>query len=384
MAIHRYMRRLGLAGVCFSFLCSALSGCADLKEINDLAVVTALGFDITPDGKFEVITQIFLPVPANSTMPTTGGAQSSTFAIMSARGSSITEATNNIEKRLSRQLFRSHDRAIFISKRMARTHLRDVLDYCLRFREIRERVNMFICGTSISELLTYPPFLEKNSGELMNKIIQKDGNLSVTILNALMMRSYPTRPNILPIISVQASPVKKAKKTISIEQSAVFRNDRLVGSISHYLTFGQLMMTGRFWQTTFTLKIPHNHGVIGLNLQNVKAKITPEIVQGQWLVHVRLTGDEIIFENTTALDTQNEHDVQRINKTVEKKMSTLIHQSVQASQHLGSDVFGLYRQFYRTYPHEAWTARRHWQTLYPRIRIRVAADVNLLQSGIKQ
>lgn len=363
-------------------LIPSLQACADLKEINNIAIVTATRIDMNNEGKIEVTIQLFLP--QTPSMGSQNPSQITQFAVLTSTGDTISEAVNNIEKRVSRQLFRGHERAIIIGERMASKHMNDVLDYCIRFREIRERTLLFVTKEPAPRLLQYEPFMEKNSGEILNKYVKKDGNLSMTLKDIVVMRANPSHSYIIPMVAI-LNPTKKGERQIlKITQSALFSHGKMVGTMSNNLTYGQQILNHKFWQTVFSLKFKKDPGKVGINIQNVKAKITPIIHNGQWTIQAHITGDEVIFENTTHWSTTNLKTAERVDHAVGRIVSENIRKSVRKSQKMKSDVFNFYNTFYRKYPSECLKVEKNWSDVYPTINVKVTTNFHLIHSGIAQ
>ncbi|TGA96926.1 Ger(x)C family spore germination protein [Sporolactobacillus shoreae] len=368
-----------------SVLILYLQGCADLKEINNIIIVTATGLDLNDEGKVEATVQLFLPqAAASGSSGSQSASQTIQSSVLSGSGDTISEAINNIEKHVSRQLFRGHDRAIIIGRRMAEKRIKDVLDYCMRFREIRQRTNLFVTNDPVPKILEYQPFLEKNSGELLSKYVRKDGNLSVTLKDAVVMNTNAGHSFILPMISIEAAGAQGEKKTMEITRSALFSKNRMVGTISHDLTYGQLILTHRFWQTVYSLKLSPDPGQIGINIQNVKADVHAVIRHGHWLIMANVTGDGIIFENTTRWNMLNSDTIWRVERAVNRKIAANIKDSVRESQKMKSDVFDFYPTFFRKYPEECLKVEKNWNDFYPSIDVQVKSHFSVIHSGIKQ
>src|SRR4051812_43165050 len=113
--------------MCIVLLASVLltTGCWDRTEINDLAFDMGTAFDLTEKGELQASIQIALPQQAGMTG---GNNQKDKFFVLTASGKNHIELQKRLQKKLSRQLFTSHRSVIFISERLARRGLDDVLD----------------------------------------------------------------------------------------------------------------------------------------------------------------------------------------------------------------------------------------------------------------
>ncbi|MET1248118.1 Ger(x)C family spore germination protein [Sporolactobacillus sp. STCC-11] len=374
-----FHKKIFLAILCIVLLLGCQSF-ADLKEINNIVIVTATGLDLDKQGKIEVTTQLLLP--QSSSINGQINSQVNTSAILSGSGHTISEAVNNIEKKCSRQLFRSHNRVIIISRKLAQSHMSEILDYLMRFREFRERSLLFITDKPVSNVLQYYPFLEQNSGELLSKFTKKDGNLSTTVLDAVIQNVSPGKPLMIPMITISPSNNRIQKNTLSITQAAIFSNNKRVGMMSHDLSYGPQILKNTFWQTVYSIKL--DHGMVGLNIQNVKAQMKPSIRNGEWSITAHVTGEGIVFENSSNQALIDRTVQKKIEHSVEKKINMTIKESAKKSQNLKSDVFDFYSTFYRTYPKECLQVKDHWNDTFSQIKLNVSTTFHITHVGINQ
>lgn len=104
--------------VCVQLL---LSGCWSKRELTDLALVLALGIDMTKDGKYEVSMQIVNPGNvAGAVQQGGGGGQGLPIVVYHQKGDNIVEAARKASTMISRRLYFSHTNMLVIGEKVAK------------------------------------------------------------------------------------------------------------------------------------------------------------------------------------------------------------------------------------------------------------------------
>ena len=192
----------------------------------------------------------------------------------------------------------------------------------------------------------------------------------------------PSKPYIIPIITTYSSNNNVQEKLLSISRSAIFVNNKMVGTMSHDLSYGPQILNNTFWQTVYSVTL--NKSKIGLNIQNVKTKLKPMIRNGHWIITARVSGQGIIFEDSTSQDLLDQKTQRKIEYLVEKKMELTIKKSVILSQNLKSDVFNFYTIFYRKYPLECLQVKSSWNDIFAHIEVIINTKFQITHVGINQ
>ncbi|WP_196220094.1 Ger(x)C family spore germination protein [Terrilactibacillus tamarindi] len=368
---------------------SVMTGCWDQRELNTLALVTASSFDLDANNNVIATVQIFTPQGTSSSGGSGGsggssgtGAQGSNLVI-SGKGSTISDAVNNIETRVSRHLFRGQNAVIVFGHDFAKKRLKEGLDYAARFYEIKERTLIYVAKDHGVDLLQYRPNIERNSADVMEYLTEKNANLGMSLKDVILMRLGPNKPVILPIIGVKQLRVKGNPEHMFLTLgSAIFANDRLVGTIDHHDTYGQRLIYNEFNQTVFPLHLKGHSGQVSLNIQSVKTATHSAIKDGKWIITVKVSGKGIVFENTTNQSLFKVKTEHKIEKEVNKRLRSIIKHSVKQTQHMNSDVMNFHGVFYREHPDEYNKVSHNWEDIYPRIDVKVNGHINVYDPGM--
>ena len=116
-----------------------LSGCWDRREINELAIVKAIGIDKI-DKNYEVTLQIINPGVVSGNQSN----YDSPVSTFSEVGTTVLEAIRHLTVDIPRRPYFAHLRMIIISEEVARDGISPFLDFLLRDHEQRPDVYLVV------------------------------------------------------------------------------------------------------------------------------------------------------------------------------------------------------------------------------------------------
>lgn len=209
------MRQRPVVLVLVPILMSALvlTGCWDRIEVNDIAIVTTTSFDREEDGRFRVGVQVPLPGQMGGSTGGGGGTSGSKpFYVDSEVGSSLREAVQNLQSRMSRRLFFSHRRVLVIGEGLARSGIRDLFDVSTRIPENRLTTRVVIAKGKGIDLLKAQPQFELYSGEAMREILESYSVFSPNLKDVAHALGQIGADPLLPLIEPATSTSGEKKK----------------------------------------------------------------------------------------------------------------------------------------------------------------------------
>jgi spore germination protein KC len=139
-----------------------LSGCAGIKNIQDLTYVVTIGMDYDPDeDEYTVYLQglNFINVAKQENRPT----EVIPALVGSATGRTLNLAVSKLHKLSRPQLFFGHTKTLLLSKNVLKYKFKEVLEEIGRNRSLRPNLLLFTTDQNIKEILqtkglfSYPP-----------------------------------------------------------------------------------------------------------------------------------------------------------------------------------------------------------------------------------
>lgn len=367
-----------------------LTGCWSNREVNDIAIVTATGLDLTKEGKFRLSLLIAVPLLiGTATLQGTGTTELAASAgwLVAEDGDTVMEAYRNLQQKLPRNIFFSHSRIIIIGKQLASQGMIQALDFFQRYRQSQMKNFLAISETTALELMQFQPKFEKLASEvLVNEFDQEvlPSTRLVDFLNTL--QSQGVEP-MVPILAIVPSEKQKKKGTnLSVSGIAVFKDDRMIGKLGSGMSRDLLWVLDSLREGVVTINVEHaeRKGKISAELEKVDVK--RKIVMDGERVKVRLKAKVTanIYENTSSLDLDNSKHTQMVIHDLKQDIKVRIQRTISYVQtNFNSDIFGFGQTMYRTRP-SIWKSkyRERWEAVFPDVEPIVEIEIRVLRTGL--
>ncbi|MDD9271216.1 Ger(x)C family spore germination protein [Paenibacillus sp. GCM10023248] len=383
------MIRLGKLAVLSCLFSVVATGCWDRTEVNDLALVTGAAIDNYDDKLIEVTIQIFVPRSSNAgggmEISSKGGGSQTSF-VRSAVGVNIADALSKLQEKLPRKIFWGHTEIIIFGEALARGGIRDDIDYLMRAPQPRERAYVYVCKGNARQILEMNTRLERNTSEVMREIGKSKIILSVTMADLAQMLANQSGSAALPLLEILSpkSPSNPDRSESFVNASAVFKDDKMVGSIDDVTTRGLLWLRNEMKTAVITVTPEGVSGTVSLRLLKSKTKLEPLIENGKWQMNVWIHTEDDAIQNTTKLDlVTNPAAVKAVeaamNRDIENRVGLALRK---LQQEMKTDILDFSGEFHRAYPKEWRENKKRWDDIFPQVEVTVHSDANMLRPGL--
>ncbi|SEA00248.1 spore germination protein KC [Thalassobacillus cyri] len=378
------------ASVCLMLL----SGCWSKRELNEIAITTAIGIDRVDD-KYKLTIQVINPSEVSSKQMTTRTAVSTYTAV----GDSMFETIRRLTTLTPRQAYMSHIRNIVFSEEMAAEGIGKVLDFLSRDHEMRtdfyltvakdmEAEDLLKVLTPLERIPAQKTYSSINTSEenwsavqsiqisdVISTMISKGNN---AVLTGLRVVGNPEEGSKLTNVEKVDSPAQ-----IRVDELAVFKRDRLVGWLNEEESKGYNYILGNVKSTAeyAPCKNPEQGGIT-LELFNATNKMKADVKGEHPKVSVSIDVKAAIADVECALDLSKPAEVAKIEKQFEKIFVELMQSSIDAAQEdLQSDIFGFGDLIHRQEKHYWKSIEKEWDTIFPEIEVTLDAKVQIKRTG---
>lgn len=176
-----------------------LSGCYNYRELNELAITTALSIDYS-DNNFNIIVEVINPTKQQDAV----SANNSPFVNYYSSAPTLQDALRNVVIDSPRQLYAAQLELIILSEEAATNHMSEILEYFSREPESRTEVKFVIArdddstkAVTIQTLLTnFSSSNIKQSLELQQKVLGLTPVYTLNeLLNMYLDRSEDSQPH---------------------------------------------------------------------------------------------------------------------------------------------------------------------------------------------
>ncbi|PYI50958.1 Ger(x)C family spore germination protein [Paenibacillus flagellatus] len=363
-----------------------LSGCWDRTEVNDLAILTAGGLDLTEDRKLELSVKQYVVSPSSSeqsgSLSSDTGGGSGKSVVRSSCGVSMADAESHLQQVLSRKVFWGQDEVFVFGQRLAKEGLAEPMEFLTRHPIPRERANVFVSQSPASEILELDPPIERSVSQALRKMAENETGLNITIKELAEMMAGRSRSAVIPWVEIKPGDGKQAAFAYIIG-SAVLKNGKMIGRMNDAETRGIMWLRNEVKKATVTVSPGKGKGLVSLQLLKSRTELIPHIQGRQWSLTVRIETRDDIIENTSDLDLSVPDHISELERELEDDIKRRIQMALKRAQkEMKADIFNFADAFYRKYPREWNRNKDRWDDLYSHLEVNVQAKVKVVRPGM--
>ena len=320
------MKRLLILIILFLTL---TTGCYDYKEIEKLAIISAIGIDYEED-KYQVTFEILNDKIDKKSAKITSYTKT-------ASGKTLAEAINNASDKLTHQANYSHIKLMVISENIVKKQFSNIMDYFLRSTYFRE--NFYVIST-----------FQNKPSEILNNTTNESPIASTALIDSLENNKYSSD------ISVLKSFDQIIAEIITFGLDTCFTNislndkEFLIDGLTTFHNFdynSQLtnddakmynILTSNFYRPIITNKDKN------FTISILTGKPQIEIDENKITVSGNLYGK--IIDNIDNIDIRNLDNLQKINQSFSQEINQLIFNFIKTIQLKETDILGLSQKYY--------------------------------------
>lgn len=376
-----------------------LSSCWDMREINEIGLVTAVAVDKgSGNNKYSVTVQI-----ANPTSENTSGSESkakSKVWVGSKEGASLFDATRELVKISSRRIMWAHNNVVIIGESLAREGIIPVVDYFTHNPELRMKAAVVIAKGDAKDYIISKIGMENPSGvsfillegyrqitaeSVRSHMLQISSSLKSKYGNPMISEVKIRKDSMMDGSDKETN--EKYAETVALEGTAVFKKDKMVGSLTPEESRGISWILNQTQNTVVTVIDPeHDNKSVAVETGGVKAKLYSQVVDGMPRITIQITGTgDIVEEDGSTNNTINEMK-ENVSRLLNKRIREEAKNSVDVVQkQFGVDCLG-FSEIVHTQNDKEWHEglSNRWQEVFPQIPVTVLVDININTSTLNQ
>lgn len=220
-----------------------LTGCYNYRELNELAIATAVEVDKIDD-EFHLLVQVANP----KNQKDAASANQPQFVTYEGKGKTIQEAFRNIIKTSSIKIYGMHIQLLIITENIAKEDLSSMLDFFFRNTEIRKEFYVLVDTTPNNDelLKVLTPVINLSSQNILNSLETNNKHMGISNLVTFndLMDIYldDNKELILPTIYIEGNYEEgKTEENLKSTESdanillgnmAIFKDEKLLGYLS--------------------------------------------------------------------------------------------------------------------------------------------------------
>lgn len=363
------MTRIGKAAVFWMLLPLLLTGCWDIKNIQDINYLTCVGFDYI-DNQYLVYVQM---IDFSSVAKTEQGKPTRPIPVWvgTGKGETVIGAFNDLYRTSQLSIFYGQINSVVLGENMMKRGLKDVQEVLDRYYEFRYIPWFFGTKQPIEQLFAITPFF--NLSPLMSMLHQpQEIYKQQSLVAPLTMREFvvnvrePGNSTLVPSLSITDQNWRsndKPKPMLTLDGIFVFQGEKYQG----WMDWKKVL--GLRWAEPKTQRSPiiirsGGKPQIAVSLGYPKFKIIPEIREDQISFNMQVKVSGYISE---ILQPMSESALEQ---KVAAQIQTEIKETYEEGLKIKADVFSLGHALYRQ-------KNREWKNL------REQGGLNLTSDSLK-
>lgn len=308
------------------------TGCFDYKEINDLAIINAIGVDYEND-EYVITLEIL-----NDQIDKDSSKITSYTKV--GHGKNLTSAIENAADKLSKQLIFNHIKLMILSKSIIEEKFENIIDLFLRNTYFRE--NFYVISAT------------KNKPEtLLNHTTNEAPIASTAITDTLESIRYSSNTNVLKKfdeiveevitygIDTCFSNITLKDNEFIVDGMSIFNNYSYKSNLNNEYVKIYNLLTDNFDRPTYTINYDNLSFTTAIN----NGKINTEIKNGT----INATGNLMgrIIDNDPKYNIRDPKNLERIDNDFTNLLNKKISEFIKVLQDNNSDILGITRNYYK-------------------------------------
>lgn len=322
-----------------------MSGCSYV-ELNDLAIVSAIGIDYEDD-EFKLTAQI-MDVKSND-----GGMTEENTLIYEANGKTIAKAMRNFSIRYPKNVYLGHLEFIIINSDTTIKKIDDIFDYFMRSPEVRSLSYITLTKDEKAKDILNPKNESKGSFPIeglktvLLDATKRNGTIYDLTLEELL--SFYLKKGIDPVVPLIKSSNKKgitASATI-IEELAPLKNKKVLKSLDTKQSIAYNTINNNYYDIVINCKYKNKD--FSALLYNPKSSLDLKLKDGKPEVNINIKLESKIIETDNKINLTKSKNQKEIKKLVNKEIKKYINSLIDYSKENNADVLGLGNMIYKNY-----------------------------------
>lgn len=366
------------------------TGCFNYRELNEIAIASALGLDKTCDG-YIVTIQVMNTKKASETGTSNDQPKFITFT---TTGVTLQDAIRKSILDSSRRIYPNHVQTLIIGEDLAKSGISDVLDMFFRSVEFRKQTSVLIAKDSTAEdvLNIVTPLESLNSKNIKDglsvdsKYLGIGDNVSFEDLVGTFIDS--NKEIVLPSVSITGTKsegekienIETADPSVRLIESslAIFKDDHLVGFLDNKQSIKLNFVRNKINNTILTYQCGDNKYLSSEIMSN---KTSVEFLESPLKAQIKINSILNINEITCDIDLEDPVVIDEIEEDLEEELKNDVYNTIKyIIEEYNSDVFGFRDFLYKNKTKYYKEIKDDWyDSIFPNMDIDV--DVNLRLTG---
>ncbi|MBO0999926.1 Ger(x)C family spore germination protein [Bacillus sp. SD075] len=376
------------------------SGCWDKKELNEMAIVSAVGLDRNKEGKLVGTFQIINPSNVAGALQG-GGGTNPPISIYRATGDNVLELDSIASTKISRDMYFAHANLIVIGEELAKEDgINDFFDAFERSPEFRATTRIVIArGVKAKDIVETLTAIDKVSAEKIIKTIEttekiQGKNISINLQEVIKNLLSTGKEPIISGFTVKGNTGKEAKmdNTMSSDIEAnptaagigVFKDGKLIDWLDGDKALGSMWVLDRIENTNLDMDWEGKKGAITYQVIRQKTNVRAKLVNGKPKISIKVRAEGDIREANVPLNLTDMHVLKDLEKKFAKDLKKEMEGAIVRAQKNKTDIFGFGEIMHESHPKEWKKIEKTWDDVtFPKLEVDVQVETFIRRTGLR-
>lgn len=389
--INRYARITKTGLIVILIICiTVLVGCWDLENIEDLALVANIAFDVGEFKEYKMTVQILLPkaLGGNGTAQATG--EESPMFVIGAEGQTPFEANRKLREYVPRRPFYGKTMSVIVGEELARQGVLPVLNILETDHEFRRSKKIFLAIGPGGKILEARVRVLANPGDMPKGFAMVLPGISTTVIQTtigdfITQAASSTVEPVMPVVKlIEDDPEIGENPGVRVARTGAFKGDKLVGFLDEKESRGLLWVLGKA-DGILNFQIPETFESVTIELGRSSSSVNAVIDdEGKLFVNINIRTEGNLADQTGYANLSDS----QIRRSIERRYAETIRQEIKsalnkAQKDLKTDVFGFGGAFFRAYP-RLWrdSLEPMWDDIYPYIPVNIYVEAHVRSTNL--
>lgn len=385
----KHMKRI--KGVCILLeiviFTSIFQGCWDMREINELGLVMAVGVDKKGDSEFSVTVQVAKPNEAGSSNQ---GSGSEPTWVGTADGKTIFDAIRNVAKISSRRIMWAHNNIIIIGEDVAKDGITPIIDFFTHNVELRMKTWVAVVNGDARKYIEAKTGMESIPALALARLYKYNELPGKSVKSDMLtvFRDYKSDTQEVIISQLNMVPnASKADAQVELAGAGVFKHDKLVGFLNPDETRGINFVRHKLRNSIISVASPLlDDKRVAVELGNIDTDIKTKIIDDLPQINIKISTDGNIAEQDKPSNISIEVFKKEIENLLQAKIKGDVEDALRKLQtDFNSDVVAFGR-IVHIQNKNAWNKNLQykWGETFKKVAVKVEVKVDIRSSSLFQ
>ncbi|UII58406.1 Ger(x)C family spore germination protein (plasmid) [Cytobacillus spongiae] len=370
-----------------------LSGCWNSRELDDIGIAVALGFDKAGD---EVLVSVQLVNPAEISSKHSSG-NKAPIVVYQETGETVFEALRKMTKTVPLKTFFPHLRMLVIGEDLAKEGIATSMDLLARDQEFRTDFYVVIAKENEAQqiLKMLVPVEKITAQNLFNKL-ETSSNVwapTVALKIGTLIDEFisPGKQAVITGVKIIGHPeegtpsanLQSADPPVRLQYTdlALFKEDKLKGWLTEAESKGYNYINGNVKSTIVTVPCSEK-GSVAIEILKTKSKIKAHFTKGKPSIEILLKAMGNVGEVECGMNFEKSETIKYLEKQMQKDIKGKMQQSIKTAQETYHvDIFGFGEVIHRKRPSYWKDVKEQWDEHFDDLPVKVQVSAQIRQIG---